>query len=96
MTHGFTWTKRDGFHAVDDPHGHGTTTINGVNSAGDPGRLLHRQDWEHRRVPRHPGRTQMKTSHLQSMRADSVTFGMGSGGVTCMPIAFHPLLCSNF
>jgi hypothetical protein len=35
MTHGFTWIKRDGFLAVDDPHGKGTTTINGVNSAGD-------------------------------------------------------------
>jgi hypothetical protein len=34
-THGFTWTRQHGFHKVDDPHGAGTTTINGVNTAGD-------------------------------------------------------------
>ena len=33
--HGFTWTPRGGFRTVDDPHGPGTTTINGVNDAGD-------------------------------------------------------------
>jgi hypothetical protein len=34
-THGFTWRPGHGFQTVDDPHGHGTTTINGVNDAGD-------------------------------------------------------------
>ena len=34
-THGFTWRPGSGFRTVDDPHGHGTTTINGVNNAGD-------------------------------------------------------------
>jgi hypothetical protein len=34
-THGFTWRPGYGFRTVDDPHGHGTTTINGVNDAGD-------------------------------------------------------------
>jgi hypothetical protein len=34
-THGFTWTRQHGFHTVDDPQGVGTTTINGVNTAGD-------------------------------------------------------------
>ncbi len=33
--HGFTWTSRHGFKTVDDPHGRGATTINGVNNAGD-------------------------------------------------------------
>ena len=33
--HGFTWTPRGGFVTVDDPQGVGTTTINGVNNAGD-------------------------------------------------------------
>jgi hypothetical protein len=34
-THGFTWTRQQGFAApVDDPHGIGTTTINGVNKQG--------------------------------------------------------------
>jgi hypothetical protein len=33
--HGFTWTARGGFRTVDDPNGIGTTTINGVNNAGD-------------------------------------------------------------
>jgi hypothetical protein len=33
--HGFTWTPRGGFVAIDDPQGMGTTTINGVNDAGD-------------------------------------------------------------
>jgi hypothetical protein len=33
--HGFTWRPGHGFRTVDDPHGHGTTTINGVNNAGD-------------------------------------------------------------
>jgi hypothetical protein len=32
--HGFTWTRGGGFHTVDDPHGIGTTTINGVNDHG--------------------------------------------------------------
>ena len=27
--------KRSGFRTVDDPHGQGTTTINGVNDLGD-------------------------------------------------------------
>jgi hypothetical protein len=34
-THGFTWQPGYGFRTVDDPHGHGTTTINGVNDSGD-------------------------------------------------------------
>jgi len=34
-THGFTWTPGGGFATVDDPHGIGTTTINGINDAGD-------------------------------------------------------------
>jgi CHRD domain len=33
--HGFTWTLRGGFQRIDDPHGMGTTTVNGVNDAGD-------------------------------------------------------------
>jgi hypothetical protein len=33
--HGFTWRPGHGFTTVDDPHGIGTTTINGVNDAGD-------------------------------------------------------------
>jgi hypothetical protein len=32
--HGFTWTPGGRFHTVDDPHGIGTTTINGVNDHG--------------------------------------------------------------
>ncbi len=32
--HGFTWTPQHGFSSVDDPHGMGTTTINGVNDRG--------------------------------------------------------------
>ena len=32
--HGFTWTPRHGFRTVDDPHGVGTTTVNGVNDHG--------------------------------------------------------------
>jgi hypothetical protein len=35
VTHGFTWRPGYGFRTVDDPHGQGTTTINGVNDAGD-------------------------------------------------------------
>jgi len=33
--HGFTWTLVGGFQSIDDPHGMGTTTINGLNDAGD-------------------------------------------------------------
>ena len=33
-SHGFTWTRQHGFRTVDDPHGIGTTTINGVNKFG--------------------------------------------------------------
>lgn len=32
--HGFTWTRQHGFRTIDDPHGMGTTTINGVNDFG--------------------------------------------------------------
>jgi hypothetical protein len=35
VMHGFTWKPGHGFSTVDDPHGMGTTTINGVNNAGD-------------------------------------------------------------
>jgi hypothetical protein len=34
VMHGFTWTPQHGFRTVDDPHGIGTTTINGVNDFG--------------------------------------------------------------
>ena len=34
-THGFTWRPGYGFRTVDDPHGQGATTINGVNDHGD-------------------------------------------------------------
>jgi hypothetical protein len=34
QTHGFTWRPGYGFRTVDDPHGIGATTINGVNDAG--------------------------------------------------------------
>ena len=33
--HGFTWTPGGGFASIDEPQGQGTTTINGVNDAGD-------------------------------------------------------------
>jgi hypothetical protein len=35
MMHGFTWKPGHGFTTVDDPHGVGTTIINGVNDLGD-------------------------------------------------------------
>jgi hypothetical protein len=35
VTHGFTWRPGYGFRTVDDPHGVGTTTVNGVNDSGD-------------------------------------------------------------
>lgn len=35
VMHGFTWTQGGGFKTVNDPHGVDTTTINGVNNAGD-------------------------------------------------------------
>ena len=34
VMHGFTWTPQHGFSTADDPHGIGTTTINGVNDHG--------------------------------------------------------------
>jgi hypothetical protein len=34
VMHGFTWTPQHGFASLDDPHGMGTTTINGVNDFG--------------------------------------------------------------
>jgi hypothetical protein len=34
VMHGFTWTPEHGFSTIDDPHGMGTTTINGVNDFG--------------------------------------------------------------
>jgi hypothetical protein len=33
--HGFTWRAGRGSAIVDDPHGVGATSINGVNDAGD-------------------------------------------------------------
>jgi hypothetical protein len=34
-TYGFTWTSRMGFKTISDPQGVGTTTLNGINDAGD-------------------------------------------------------------
>jgi hypothetical protein len=34
VMHGFTWQPGRGFTSIDDPHGIGTTTINGVNDFG--------------------------------------------------------------
>jgi hypothetical protein len=34
VTHGFTWTAQGGVKTVDDPHGIGATTINGVDDHG--------------------------------------------------------------
>ena len=34
QSHGFTWTRAGGFRTLDDPHGIGATTINGVNDFG--------------------------------------------------------------
>ncbi|MGD0241301.1 MAG: hypothetical protein ABSB59_13375 [Streptosporangiaceae bacterium] len=34
QSHGFSWTPQGGFRTLDDPHGMGTTTINGVNDFG--------------------------------------------------------------
>ena len=34
QSHGFTWTPQGGFRTVDDPHGLGATTVNGVNDFG--------------------------------------------------------------
>jgi hypothetical protein len=34
-THGFTWRAGREFTTVDDPHGVGATSVNGVNDAGD-------------------------------------------------------------
>jgi hypothetical protein len=35
VMHGYTWTPQHGFTTVDDPHGIGTTIINGINDRGD-------------------------------------------------------------
>jgi hypothetical protein len=32
---GFVWSRRFGFRKVNDPHGRGATTLNGINDAGD-------------------------------------------------------------
>jgi hypothetical protein len=32
---GFTWSRRTGFRKINDPHGRGATTLNGINNAGD-------------------------------------------------------------
>jgi len=32
---GFTWSRRTGFRTISAPHGRGTTTLNGINNAGD-------------------------------------------------------------
>lgn len=32
---GFTWSRRNGFQTINDPHGVGNTFVNGINSAGD-------------------------------------------------------------
>ena len=54
VMHGFTWKPGHGFTTVDDPQGMGTTTINGVNNAGDLVGLLRGRGRQHRRVPRRP------------------------------------------
>lgn len=35
VDHGFTWTRKGGFHTVDDPYGTGGSEVSGVNNAGE-------------------------------------------------------------
>ncbi len=88
QTHGFTWTPGGGFTTVDDPHGMGTSTINGVNDAGElvgfytdaagntDGLLA---------TPQRPVTTQrmhVVTTHVQlaPMPQGTVTFSQGENG----------------
>jgi hypothetical protein len=48
--YGFTWTPQHGFSTVDDPHGIGTTTVNGVNDFGQLVGFCRRQQ-QHRHFP---------------------------------------------
>jgi hypothetical protein len=81
VMHGFTWSKKNGYQTVDDPAGVGSTTINGVNSAGD---LVGFYSTNNGNVTKGflaiPAKTESKNLTLKAMPAGSLTLGQDSMG----------------
>jgi CHRD domain-containing protein len=81
-SHGFTWTKKDGFVTVDDPKGKGTTLVNGVNSAGDLVGFYTDKKGNTDGFLAIPSKTETMALRLQSMPSGRVTVGTASNGNT--------------
>jgi hypothetical protein len=85
---GFTWTRRAGFRSISAPGGRGTTTINGVNDAGDlvgfytgPGGRTHGLLWDsgHFMAPPAPPVTAMPIPSMSARPTMSATPTMTVG-----------------
>ena len=81
-SHGFTWTKSGGFKTVDDPHGKGTTLVNGVNSAGDLVGFYTDGKGNTDGFLAIPTAREVKTLTLQSMPSGKITISTASNGNT--------------
>ncbi|HET7014526.1 MAG TPA: CHRD domain-containing protein [Streptosporangiaceae bacterium] len=81
-SHGFTWTKSGGFVTVDDPHGKGTTLVNGVNSAGDLVGFYTDKKGNTDGFLAIPSKTEVMALTLQSMPSGKVTVKTASNGNT--------------
>ena len=81
-SHGFTWTKSGGFVTVDDPHGKGTTLVNGVNSAGDLVGFYTDEKGNTDGFLAIPTKREVMALTLQSMPSGKVTMNTASNGNT--------------
>ena len=84
-SHGFTWTKSGGFVTVDDPHGKGTTLVNGVNSAGDLVGFYTDSKGNTDGFLAIPNKSEVKALTLQSMPSGKVTIRLPATATGCSP-----------
>jgi len=98
VMHGFSWTPSGGFSTVDDPQGVGTTTINGVNDAGDLVGFYTDTAGNTDGLLAMPGSNQAPGHnnatvhlHLSAMPAGTVSVGTQGGGVSQLMISAYGL-----
>ena len=83
---GFTWTLGGGFSSVDDPQGHGATTINGVNDHGNLVGFYTDGKGNTDGFTAAPVMASVAHLHLQAMPAGTVTFGWTQGGMVTLQV----------
>jgi hypothetical protein len=89
--HGFTWTPGGGFVSVDHPQGQGTTTINGVNDAGDLVGFLVDATGNTDGFLATPVRRQVVHLNLMAMPEGTVSLTTMSGGADAVHVTMFGL-----